>query len=145
MNISILLVILALLLHDVISSSNRAFRPLHVRGLHLRQDLQGGGQADVSHDQGAHVRVPELPVPAGRGERLPVLHLRQGPDGSVPGAVEGQPGEPERVGCGPGPVDPCAGGPQGPLSSAGQCHCYPKQWVGTHLWALPGPILMGHE
>lgn len=74
-----------------------SLRPPDVRGLRLRQDLQGSGQAGVSHDLGALVGMSEFPVPAKRGAREPLLRLHPGPPGSVPGAVEGRGGEPERL------------------------------------------------
>lgn len=43
-------------------------RSLDVCGLRLCQDFQGGGQTGVSHDDGAHDRMPEFPVPAKQGE-----------------------------------------------------------------------------
>lgn len=100
---------------------SKPFRSLDVRGLHLRQDFQRSGQACVSHDDGAHVRLPEFSVPAKRREREPVLCLHQGPTGSVPGAVEGGDRQPQWLEWNARRMDTCAGGPEGTVLRTGRC------------------------
>lgn len=97
-------------------------RSLHVCGFCVRQDIPGGSQTGVCYDNGAHVGLPKLPVPAGWGAREPVLCLHQGPGRPVPGAVESRPRgpEPQWLDCYHLGVDTCAGGHQGPVPSAGQ-------------------------
>ena len=115
---------------------SKPFRSLDVRGLHLRQDFQRSSQACVSHDDGAHVRLPEFSVPAKRGEREPVLCLHQGPTGSVPGAVEGGNREPQWLERDAGRMDTCAGGPEGTVLCTGRCEHVLSPLCSRHFEAV---------